>query len=84
MNRREHRTLTGSGRMLKGALALWMLSTLGTTAFALTGSRDSAIGALETVPPALQSVSAATERTLSATFSEPMLIPGAVTLGNGF
>jgi len=49
---------------------------------ALTGSGDSASGALETVPPTLNAVSTVTERSLSATFSEPMLAPGVATPGN--
>ncbi|HPO12900.1 MAG TPA: SUMF1/EgtB/PvdO family nonheme iron enzyme, partial [Candidatus Hydrogenedentes bacterium] len=49
---------------------------------ALTGSGDSAAGPLETVPPSLHSVSAATEGSLSAAFSEPMLAPGVTTPGN--
>lgn len=44
---------------------------------ALTGSGDSATGALETVSPRLNSVTALTESSLSVLFSEPMLSPGA-------
>jgi len=50
--------------------------------YALTGSGDSASGALETVSPSLDSVTAQTEQSLSATFSEPMLESGATTAGN--
>lgn len=49
---------------------------------ALTGSGDSAITPLETVSPSLQVVSAVTERSLSATFSESMRTPGVTTPGN--
>ncbi len=48
----------------------------------LTSTVDSAIHRLETVPPTLPSVLAATERRLTVTFSEPMLSPGVTTQGN--
>ena len=51
-------------------------------AHALTGSGDSGTNPLETVLPMLNSVSAVTERSLSATFSEPMLAPGVTTPGS--
>lgn len=51
-------------------------------AFALTGSGDSASGALETISPSLESVSAASETSLSATSSEPMRAPGVTTPGH--
>ena len=52
------------------------------SAYALTGSGESAENSLETVSPMLNSVSAVTEQSLSATFSEPMLTPGVTTPGN--
>ena len=38
--------------------------------------------AVETVSPTLQSAAAVTDRSLSATFSEPMLAPGSTTPGS--
>ncbi len=52
-----------------------MVFYLSMNAYALTGSGESETVALETVSPTLDSVSAVTERSLSATFSEPMLAP---------
>jgi len=52
------------------------------SAGALTGSGDSPVGALETVRPTLDSISVPTEASIEATFSEPMLAPGASTAGN--
>lgn len=49
---------------------------------ALTGGADSAAGSLETISPALQEVSVVAEQSLSVTFSEPMLLPGAASPGN--
>ncbi len=60
----------------------FMVFTVSLGAQALTGSGESASGALETVSPTLVSVSAVTERSVSATFSEGMLAPGATTPGN--
>ncbi len=51
-------------------------------AYALTGSGDSASGALDTVSPSLQSVSAVTEKSLAVTFSEAMRSPDVTTPGN--
>ena len=51
-------------------------------AFAVTGSGESGTIPLETVSPTLNSVSTVTERSLSATFSEPMLDPGVTTSDN--
>ncbi|MBW7864840.1 MAG: hypothetical protein H3C30_10565, partial [Candidatus Hydrogenedentes bacterium] len=51
-------------------------------AYALTGSGDSSTGPLETVRPRLLSVTVLTERSLSVTFSERLLAPGAHTPGN--
>ncbi len=64
------------------ALSL-LLVLLGTSlgAFALTGSRDSDKISLETVSPVLESVTPASEQSLSVTFSEPMLSPGVTTPG---
>jgi len=59
-----------------------MMLSVSLGAFALTGSGDSASGALETVSPTLDLVSAVTEKSLSATFSEPMRTPGVTTPGN--
>lgn len=59
-----------------------MMLAVSLCAFALTGSGDSASGALETVSPRLDSVSAVTEKSLSAPFSEAMRKPGVTTPGN--
>jgi formylglycine-generating enzyme required for sulfatase activity len=48
----------------------------------LTGSGDSAPGALETIRPALDSISVPPESGITATFSEPMLAPGVTAPGN--
>ncbi len=52
------------------------------SAVAVTGSAPSAVTPLETVSPTLQSAAAVTDRSLSATFSEPMLAPGSTTPGS--
>ncbi len=52
------------------------------SAYALTGSGESASGALETLSPTMQSVSALTDASLSVIFSEPILNPGATTPAN--
>lgn len=51
-------------------------------ALALTGSGVSPVTPLETVSPVVQSAAALTERSLSVTFSEPLLAPGGTTPGN--
>ncbi|HPA41819.1 MAG TPA: hypothetical protein PKV69_07385, partial [Candidatus Hydrogenedentes bacterium] len=49
---------------------------------ALTGADVSPVMPLETVSPTVQSVTTLTERSLSVTFSEPLLAPGGTTPGN--
>ncbi len=61
-------------------LALAMVLSL--PVLALTGADVSPVTPLETVSPAVQSATALTERSLSVTFSEPLLAPGAVAPGN--
>ncbi len=51
-------------------------------AVAITGSGDSPATLLDTVSPALQSAEAVTDNGVVVTFSEAMLMPGAVTPGN--
>ncbi len=51
-------------------------------ASAVTGSSPSAVTPLDTVSPALQSVTAVGEKNLSATFSEPMLASGVTAPGS--
>jgi hypothetical protein len=51
-------------------------------AYALTGTGDSNVGLIETVPPTLDKVSATNEHSLTATFSETMLAPGATSTEN--
>lgn len=60
----------------------FLMVALSMSAHALAGAGDSETSALDTVSPSLQSVSALTEHSLSATFSEPMLAPGATMPGN--
>lgn len=62
-------------------IALFVLGPLSGAA-ALTGIGDSATGPLETVPPEVDSVAAATASSLTVVFSEPMLEPGVTTAGN--
>ena len=52
------------------------------SALALTGADVSPVTPLETVSPTVQSAAALTERSLSVTFSEPLLAPGAAAPGN--
>ena len=59
-----------------------MAVTVSLGAHALTGSGESGTNSLETVSPALVSVTAAPQPSLTATFSEPMLLPGVTTPGN--
>ncbi len=51
-------------------------------AVAVTGSGTSAVTPLDTISPSLQAVSAVTDKSLSANFSEVMLAPGSTTPGN--
>ncbi|MFM1919626.1 MAG: hypothetical protein RLZZ303_1260, partial [Candidatus Hydrogenedentota bacterium] len=64
------------------ALGVIVLVGVCSGAFALSGSGDSAVGVLETVPPSLDSISVPSEASVEATFSEPMLAPGVETPGN--
>ena len=67
-------------RMLIAMIALILVMPFG--AFAVTGSGESGTIPLETVSPTLDAVVPVSERTLSATFSEPMLWPGITAPGN--
>ncbi len=59
-----------------------VFALVGSSAFALTGSGDSATVMLETVSPKLESMIAVSESSIGVTFSEPMLEPGVTTPGN--
>ncbi len=50
-------------------------------AMGLTGSGDSGIGVLETIPPTVISVTTVSQSSIEVTFSEPMLDPGVMTPG---
>lgn len=50
--------------------------------YALTGSGESAVGALDTVPPTLDAISASSDGSMVVTFSEDMLAPGIQTPAN--
>ena len=64
------------------APVLMVVFCLGSGAFAVSGSGDSATGPLETVQPVVQSAAALTEQSISVSFSEPMLAPGVTTPAN--
>jgi hypothetical protein len=55
---------------------------LSAAASALKGNGGSAIGALDTVPPALTAVSPVSGQSLAVSFSKPMFAPGVTTPAN--
>lgn len=64
------------------AVVVLGVNMAGLSAHAVTGSGDSATGALETVKPTLTGITVPTSSSVQATFSEPMRAPGVGTPGN--
>ena len=65
--------------MVSAALLVFAVSW---GAFALTGSDDSATGALETVRPGIESLTVTSGASIEVSFTEPMLGPGVTTADN--